>query len=163
MILTLNFPTKHLPFIFLWRFGPTRAGQGLLILEVTRPHTTTHHRRQDSSGWVISSSQRPLPDNTQHSQQTSMPPVGFESTISAIERPQTYAFDRTTPGTGSIYQLVFLMKAHCVLCKVWRASLYLIYINLMVDRGKWHNNQPMQQISGWWCRVLVLPCPWSTC
>jgi hypothetical protein len=45
------------------------AGHGLLILEVSSSHTTTHHSRQDSSGRVISSSQRPLPDNTQHSQQ----------------------------------------------------------------------------------------------
>ena len=45
------------------------AGHGLLILEVSRSHTMTHHSRQDSSGRVISSSQRPLPDNTQHSQQ----------------------------------------------------------------------------------------------
>jgi len=29
-----------------------------------------HHSQYDSSGWVISSSQRPLPDNTQHSKQT---------------------------------------------------------------------------------------------
>jgi len=44
---------------------------------------------------VISSSQRPLPDNTQHSQQTdSHAPVGFETTISAGERPQIYALDR---------------------------------------------------------------------
>ena len=48
------------------------AGHGLLILEVTRSHTTTHHSRYDSSGRVISSSQRPLPDNTQHSQQTNI-------------------------------------------------------------------------------------------
>ena len=47
-------------------------GHGLLILEVSRSHTTTHHSRQDSSGQVISSSQRPLPDNTQHSQQTNI-------------------------------------------------------------------------------------------
>ena len=46
------------------------VGQGILIDEVSRSHTTTHHTRQDSSGRVISSSQRPLPDNTQHSQQT---------------------------------------------------------------------------------------------
>jgi hypothetical protein len=46
------------------------AGHGLFILEVSRSHTTTHHSRWDSSGRVISSSQRPLPDNTQHSQQT---------------------------------------------------------------------------------------------
>ena len=36
----------------------------------SRSHTLTHHSRYDSSGRVISSSQRPLPDNTQHSQQT---------------------------------------------------------------------------------------------
>ena len=46
---------------------------GLLILDkVSRLHTTMHHSRQDSSGRVISPSQRPLPDNTQHSQQTNI-------------------------------------------------------------------------------------------
>ena len=30
-----------------------------------------------------------------------MPPVGFEPTISAGERPQTYALDRVATGTGS--------------------------------------------------------------
>jgi len=48
------------------------ADYGLLILEVSRSHTTTHHSRQDSSGRVISSSQRPLPDKTRHSQQTNI-------------------------------------------------------------------------------------------
>ena len=45
------------------------VSQGLLILEVSRSHTTTLHSWWDSSGRVISSLQRPLPDNTQHSQQ----------------------------------------------------------------------------------------------
>ena len=70
--------------LFLARQPP--VGQGLLIHEVSRSHTTTHHSRQDSSGRVISSSLRPLPDNT-HNGQTSMPPVGFEPSISAGERP----------------------------------------------------------------------------
>ena len=35
-----------------------------------------------------------------HNRQTSMPPVGFEPTISAGERPQTYALDRAATGTG---------------------------------------------------------------
>ena len=47
-------------------------GHGLPILEVSGSHTTTQHSRQDSSGRVISSSQRPLPDNTQHLQQTNI-------------------------------------------------------------------------------------------
>ena len=29
-----------------------------------------------------------------------MPPVGFEPTVSAGERPQTYALDRAATGTG---------------------------------------------------------------
>ena len=34
-----------------------------------------------------------------------MPPVGFESTISAGERPQTYALDRAATGTGKTYYI----------------------------------------------------------
>ena len=52
------------------------ADYGLLILEVSRSHTTTHHSRQDSSRRVISSSQRPLPNNTQHLQQTDIHVTG---------------------------------------------------------------------------------------
>jgi len=45
---------------------------GAHILDVSRSHTTTHHSQYDSSGRVISSSQRPLPDNTRNSQQTNI-------------------------------------------------------------------------------------------
>jgi hypothetical protein len=31
-----------------------------------------------------------------------MPPVGFEPTISAGERPKTYALDRAATGTGAL-------------------------------------------------------------
>ena len=31
-----------------------------------------------------------------------MPPVGFEPTISADERPQTYDLDRVSTGTGPV-------------------------------------------------------------
>ena len=34
-----------------------------------------------------------------------MPPVGFEPTISAGERPKTYALDRAAIGTGSYWNL----------------------------------------------------------
>jgi len=44
------------------------VGHGLLIHKVSRSHTTTHQNWQDSYGRVIGPSQRPLPDNTQHSQ-----------------------------------------------------------------------------------------------
>ena len=31
-----------------------------------------------------------------------MPPVGFEPTVSAGERPQTYVLDRAATGTGTV-------------------------------------------------------------
>jgi len=37
-----------------------------------------------------------------------MPPVGFEPTISAGERPQTYVLDRAATGTGGHDVLEFL-------------------------------------------------------
>jgi hypothetical protein len=94
--------TGRIHYSFLSVALRPKAGPGHLILEVSTSHTTTHHSRYDSSGRMISSSQRPLPINTQHSQQTNFhaPPVGFEPTISAGERPQTYALDRATTGTG---------------------------------------------------------------
>jgi hypothetical protein len=56
--------------------------QGLLIHEVSRSHTTTHHSRQDSAGRVISSSQRPLFMTTHDARgrQTSMLLAGLEPT-----------------------------------------------------------------------------------
>jgi hypothetical protein len=47
-----------------------------------------------------------LTTHNTHNRQTSMPPVRFEPTISAGERPQTYALDRAAIGTGTSFQLV---------------------------------------------------------
>jgi hypothetical protein len=43
---------------------------GRLILEVFRWHMMTHHSRYDPSKWVIIPSQKPLPDNIEHLQET---------------------------------------------------------------------------------------------
>jgi len=62
-------------------------------------YTQTHHTRYDSSGQVISTTQRPLPDNVEHPQ-ASIPPAGFEPAIPASESPQTHAFGRAATGIG---------------------------------------------------------------
>jgi len=55
---------------------------------------------------VISLSQRPLPNITQHSQQINIhAPVGFDPTISASERPQTYVLDCAATGIGATIDL----------------------------------------------------------
>ena len=61
-----------------------------LIHNVSRSHSTTHHSRYDTSGRMISPSQRPLPTNSQQ-WQTSMSPAGFEPTNQASKRPQIHA------------------------------------------------------------------------
>jgi hypothetical protein len=83
--------------------------QGLLIHEVSRSHTTTQYSRWGSSGRVISSSQRLLPENTKHSQ-TSMRPVEFEPTISAGVPPRTYAFDCAATGTSCLGLLRIMLR-----------------------------------------------------
>ena len=65
-----------------------------------------------------------LTKHNTHNRQTSMPPVGFEPTISAGERPQTYALDRAA--TGSLYavyliNMVFLKMS---ILSYLRHSLY---------------------------------------
>jgi hypothetical protein len=72
------------------------------------------------SGRVIGPSQRPLPDNTWHSQQTPMPPVEFEPSISASERPQTHALDGAATGIG---HLSCASKTHFYICIPWLLSL----------------------------------------
>ena len=79
------------------------AGHGPLILDVSRSHKTTHHSRQDSSGRVISMSQRPLPDNTRHSKTNIHAPGGIRNhDLSRRAPPQTYALDRAATGTGKL-------------------------------------------------------------
>jgi hypothetical protein len=114
------FFTNRPNFVCLFLARQPPLGQDLLIHEVSRSHTTTQHTRYDSSGRVISSSQRPLPVNTNntHNRQTSLTPVGFEPTISAGERPQTYPLDRVANWIGKNrlhwqFEIRFLLFAVC--------------------------------------------------
>ena len=58
------------PILFGATATPHPVGNGLLVHEFSRSHTTTHHSRQDSSGRGISPSHRPLPDNTHNTSNT---------------------------------------------------------------------------------------------
>jgi hypothetical protein len=84
--------------VALW----TNAGPDLLLHEVSRSHTTTHHTRQGFSGRVIKPSQIPLPDNDQHLRKTSMFLAGFETRILKSDRPQTHALYRAATGIGTL-------------------------------------------------------------
>ena len=82
------------------------------FLDHTRRHITVGRTPLDE--W--SAHRRDLYPTTHNTpyRQTSMPPVGFEPTISAGEWPQTYALDRAATGTGIYvhvsYQILSLHK-----------------------------------------------------
>jgi hypothetical protein len=61
------------------------VGHGLLIIEATRSHSDTPHS-VGLSGWVISRAQRPLPDNTQFSQETDVHDLGGIRTSNPSKR-----------------------------------------------------------------------------
>ena len=87
-------------FFFLWLCDPTRvmASSFLRFLDHTQRRITVSRTPLDK--WSTRRRDLYLTTHNTHNRQTSMPPVRFESTISASERPQTYALDRAAAGTG---------------------------------------------------------------
>ena len=59
-----------------------------------------------------------------------MPPVGFKPTISAGERPQTYALDRAAIGTGIYFYLN--MKNHRPEIKKFLFKQFIVSNSLVV-------------------------------
>ena len=86
-------------FFLLWRCDPTRVmGSSFLkFLDHTQRRTTVGRTPLDE--WSARRRDLYLTTHNIHNRQTSMPPVGFESTISEEERPQIYALDRAATGT----------------------------------------------------------------
>jgi len=112
----LNSVHRHNQFIvffFLWRFGPTRAmaSSFLRFLDHTQPRATIGRTPLDE--WSARRRDLYLTTHNTHNRQTSMPPLGLEPTITAGERPQTYALDRATTGIGNHFITQGNYKATC--------------------------------------------------
>jgi len=88
---------------FLWRCDPTRvmASSFFRFLDHTQRRTTFGRTSLDE--WSPRRRDLYLTTHDTHNRQTSIPPVGFEPTISAGERPQTYTLYRAATGTGIYY------------------------------------------------------------
>jgi hypothetical protein len=89
-------------FVCFWGHSPqwARAPSFTRILDHTKWRTTVGWTPLDE--WWARRRDVYLTTHNTHNRQTSKPPVGFEPTISASERPQTYALDRAVTGTGSL-------------------------------------------------------------
>ena len=81
------------------------ASSFLRFPDHTQRHTTVGRTPLDE--WSARRRNLYLTTHNTHNIQISMRPVGFEPTISADERPQTYALDRPATGTG-IYILIIV-------------------------------------------------------
>ena len=92
---------------FFWRNSPqgTRASSIKRFLDHTQRRTAVCRTPLDE--WSARRRDLYLTKHYAHNRQTSMPPVGFEPTISAGERPQTYALDRAVTGMGTYYCIFY--------------------------------------------------------
>jgi hypothetical protein len=90
----------------------SNAGHGLLILEVYLDHTQRRSTvgRTPLDEWSARRIDLYLTTHNTHNRQTPMPPVGFEPTISAGERSQSYALDRAATGNQKMIKIVELWK-----------------------------------------------------
>ena len=82
-----------------------RASSFTRFLDHTQRRTTVGRTPLDE--WSARRRDFYLTTNNTHNRQTSMPSVGFEPTVWAGERPQTYALDRAATGTGSLVRLLY--------------------------------------------------------
>ena len=86
--------------------------------------------------WTSDSARRRdfyLKTHNTHNRETSMPPVGFEPTISAGERSQTYALDRAATDCCRLLLIYFKKSRFQKLLKILDCSIHSAYILYSVD------------------------------
>jgi len=101
------------PYFFpLLRCSPTRAMSSsfLRFLDHTERHITFGRTPLDK--WSALRLNPYLTTQNTHNRQTSIHPVGFETTIWAGERPQTYPLDRAVTGIGHQFPYRKINKKH---------------------------------------------------
>jgi hypothetical protein len=86
-------------FVCLFFAQQPPVGQGLLIHEVSRSQRRTTVGRTLLDEWSARRRDLYLTTNNTPNRQTSMPPVGFETTIPQDERSQTHTINCAATGT----------------------------------------------------------------
>ena len=99
-------------FLIQWICGPTQAIASSYLRFLDHIQRLTTFGRTPLDEW---SARRTDPHLTTHNTQTSMPPVGFEPTISADKRPQNYALNHMATGIEIyIYIYIYISIFVCV-------------------------------------------------
>jgi hypothetical protein len=122
-----------------------RASSFTRFLEHTQRRTTVGRTTLDE--WSARRRDLYLTTHKTHKRLTSTPPVGFEPTVSAGQRPKTYALDRAATGNGieehsSNKMYLNPFSTYCI--------LYVIHIHLFFyfsvhtcDLHSTHNNKSL--------------------
>jgi len=122
----------YLLLSFLWRCGPMRAMALVLrFLDHTQRRTTIG--RTPVGEWSARRRDLYLTTHNTHIRQISMPPLGFEPTISSGERPQTYALDRAGTGTGSL----FLYNRKKISAEYWSCLISFADLPVKEFENRW--------------------------
>ena len=102
ILITLNKLLR--PSFFTWRNSSqcARVSSFTRFLDHTQQRATFGRTPLDE--WSAHRRDLYLTTRNTHKRQTSMPLVGFESTISAGERPQSYALDGMATGNGYVHR-----------------------------------------------------------
>ena len=95
---------------------------------------------------MISPSQRPLPDNTQHLQERDIL-AGFEPAIPASECPQIHALDRKSYkycsesiGNGEEIELLVRRSDYKILIRICMKLNRKLILETLMDRGEIYQN-----------------------
>ena len=103
------------------------VGLGLLIVQASRPHSDTPHS-VDSSGQVIGPSQRPVRDNTQHSQETDIHAKYINNCPTRWNTKQSIYYS-----ASSLASLATLERGSCT--KIWPVPEAVVTVLCTPDDG----------------------------
>jgi len=145
-------PNLKIPSVCFWRDSPqwVMTSSVTRFLDHTQRRSTVSRTPQDE--WSARRRDLYLTTHNTHNRQTSMPPVGFEPTISAGERPHTYDLDRAAS------------TFHVAIIKFdFQASFFIVcWICFLSFRGWywWVSEQII--FSVWGCQPHGQPPTWRT-
>ena len=124
-------------FVRFWRSSPqwARASSFTRFLDHTQRRTTVGRTPLDE--WSARRRDLHLKTNKTNNRQISMRPMGFETLISAGERPQTYALERAATGTG------FTLCGQYIIYTLWNNhwtqflfAFFFLFLHLIPWRWK---------------------------
>ena len=131
VLLLLHFTYSAFIYFFpLWRCGPTRAMASSFLRFLNHTQRRIAVGRTPLDECSVRRRDFYLTTHNTHNRQTSMPPVGFKPTMSAGERPQTYAVDGAAMGTGLIY--CYFYKIDVLKMKGWNSTTFLLLFKIEI-------------------------------